>query len=59
MNERKQPELSKSQADKFKQAACELGCDQDEAKFDAALRKIGQSKPPADPPKGKQDKIKK
>lgn len=43
------------QADKFKRVARELGCDEDEAKFNAALRKIGKASPPKqdDAPAGK------
>ena len=35
------------QADKFKEAARELGCDESEERFEQALRKIGQAKPAA------------
>jgi len=34
-----------SQHDRFKQLARELGCDEDEAAFEEALRKVAQSKP--------------
>lgn len=38
-----------SQATRFEQAARELGCDDDEAKFNAALGKVARHKPdPAD-----------
>ena len=33
------------QADKFKEAARELGTDDDEAKFDTALKKLAKPKP--------------
>lgn len=35
----------KTQSDKFKEAARELGTDDDEAKFDAALKKLAKPKP--------------
>lgn len=35
-----------SQSDKFKQAARELGCDEDEARFDSSLSKIARAKRP-------------
>jgi hypothetical protein len=35
----------KSQADKFRDLARELGCDEDEAKFDEALKRIAKSPP--------------
>ena len=43
------------QIDKFKQAACELGCDEDEAAFDEKIKAIvkkpvSPSKRPAKPP---------
>lgn len=34
-----------SQADNFKTAARELGCDESEDKFDAALKKVASHKP--------------
>lgn len=40
-----------SQAEKFKQAARELECDEDEARWDERLKKIAKQKP-ADAPKG-------
>lgn len=44
----------KSQADKFRDLARELGCDDDEAKFDEALKRIAETpKPePKDKPAG-------
>ena len=36
---------SKSQSDKFKEAARELGCDEDEARWDERLRKVAKQKP--------------
>ena len=33
-------EKDQSQSDKFKQAARELGCDEDEAAFDRALKQV-------------------
>lgn len=35
----------KSQSDKFKEAARELGCDEDEARWDERLRKVAKQKP--------------
>lgn len=35
---------AKSQAQKFKEAAKELSCDENEEAFDAALKKIGTAK---------------
>jgi hypothetical protein len=40
-----------TQSDKFKDAARELGCDEDEARWDDRLRKIAKSKPMPDPEK--------
>jgi hypothetical protein len=37
------------QTERFKQAARELGCDEDEARFEANLKKVAQHKPPPDP----------
>lgn len=34
------------QVDKFKEAARELGCDEDEKRFTEALKKLGRSPPP-------------
>lgn len=39
---------TKSQREKFEQAARELGCDVDEARWDERLRKIAKQKPPTD-----------
>ena len=41
---------SKEQADKFRNAARELGCDEDEARFDERLKQIARQKPKDDPP---------
>jgi hypothetical protein len=35
----------KVQSDKFKEAARSLGCDEDPAHFDAALKKVARHKP--------------
>ena len=35
----------KSQSDKFKDAARELGCDEDEARFDERMKKLVKHKP--------------
>ena len=40
---------AKSQSDKFKDAARELGCDEDEARWDQQLRKVAAQKPKPDP----------
>jgi hypothetical protein len=40
----------KSQADKFKEAARELGCDEDEARSDERLKKVVQHKPAPENP---------
>jgi hypothetical protein len=39
-----------SQAAKFEQAARELGCDEDEARWDERLRKVARQKPPQEKP---------
>lgn len=44
-NEGKKP---LSQSDKFRSAARDLGCDESEERFDAALGKIVKHKPPPD-----------
>lgn len=36
---------SQSQADKFKEAARDLDCDEDEARWDERLRKVARQKP--------------
>lgn len=38
----------RSQLDKFKEAARELGCDEDEARWDERLRKVATQKPTPD-----------
>jgi len=40
----------KSQADKFKELARELGADEDEARWDERLRKIARVKPEPEKP---------
>lgn len=43
-----------SQAEKFKKAARELGTDEDEARFDAVLKKVAKPSPQvASPPRPK------
>ena len=42
------PNSEASQSDRFKEAARELGCDESEERFDAALGKIVKHKPPPD-----------
>jgi hypothetical protein len=44
---RKKPQRdNKSQNEAFAEAARELGCDESEARFDAALKKVARHKPP-------------
>ena len=43
-------EPDKSQADKFREAARELECGEDEARWDERLRKVAKQKP-VEPPK--------
>ncbi len=38
-----------AQSEKFKQAARDLECDEDEARWDQALTKIAKQKPEAEP----------
>lgn len=38
-----------SQSERFKQAARELECDEDEARWDERLKKVAAQKPPPDP----------
>jgi hypothetical protein len=37
--------LKQTQIDRFREAARDLGCDDDESRFDAALKKIAPKKP--------------
>lgn len=46
----------KSQSDKFRDFARDLGADEDEARFDAALKKVASAPPPKDAPKSKPKK---
>lgn len=47
MPARKPPDSNaKPQIERFREMARELGCDEDEAKFDAVLRKIATAGPP-------------
>jgi hypothetical protein len=41
---------SHSQLDKFKQAARELECDEDEARWDERLKKVAEHKPAPEKP---------
>jgi hypothetical protein len=53
----KNPDTNQSEA--FVKAARELGCDEDPAHFDAALKKVARHKPPPDaPPEPKKPKTK-
>ncbi len=47
----KAPPSDKPQIERFREKARELGCDEDEAAFDAKLRQIAQYKPPPKAPK--------
>jgi hypothetical protein len=48
MPARKPPDPdAKPQIERFREAAIELGCDDDEATFDANLKKLLQAGPPA------------
>jgi hypothetical protein len=42
-----QPQL---QLEKFKQAARDLECDEDEARWDATLKRVAKQKPPPEKP---------
>ena len=56
----KNPKRPDNQRQTFEQTARELGCDEDEAKFDAALKKVAAHKPVAEPhakPKSAKAKI--
>ena len=44
------PDKSKSQLEKFKEAAREHECDEDEAAFEETLRQISQHKPEKERP---------
>jgi len=44
---------SESQPERFKRAAREIGCDEDEAAFEERLRKIAKAVPPKPAPKRK------
>jgi hypothetical protein len=51
---------TQSQRDNFVEAAHKLGCDESEATFDAALKKVAAHKPSGDPlPAAKSAKTKK
>ena len=39
------PEIAKTQLDKFKEAARDAECDEDEAHWDARLKKVAKAKP--------------
>jgi hypothetical protein len=45
----------KSQSDKFKDTARELGCDEDEARWDERLRRVAKQRPPQEPSQSKDD----
>jgi hypothetical protein len=44
------PSLNRSQLDKFKDAARELGVDEDEKRWDERLRKVTKAKPKPESP---------
>ena len=46
-------ENKSNQIDRFKEAARQLECDDDEAKFDAKLKKIAKAKPKDEKPDAK------
>jgi len=46
MNRQPKQSADKNQSAKFKRAARELGCDEDEAAFDKRLREIAKASPP-------------
>lgn len=46
----------KNQADKFRDLARELECDESEERFDKALKRVAQSPPPDRGGKSKKDK---
>lgn len=48
--------IKANQIDRFKEAARELGCDEDEARFDEKLKEIAKHKPPPEKPQGKDEK---
>lgn len=49
-----------AQSEHFKQAARELGCDEDESRFEESLKKVAKHKlPPDKPAEPKQSKPKK
>jgi hypothetical protein len=45
-------EQDKSQIDRFREAARQLGCDEDEAAFDEKLKVIAKQKPKQQGPEG-------
>lgn len=45
------PAPESTQVDRFREAARELGADEDEAHFNDVLRRVGKAPPPADKPK--------
>jgi hypothetical protein len=45
-----QPDNEQIQINKFKQAARDLECDEDEARWDATLKKVAKQKPEPDKP---------
>jgi hypothetical protein len=44
------PDTEKAQLDKFKAAARDLECDEDEARWDATLKKVAKQKPAPEKP---------
>jgi hypothetical protein len=51
MAEKSDRNQEKSQSERFKQAARELGCDESEERFDRALKKVAKPVPKAAEPK--------
>lgn len=53
------PAPESTQVDRFREAARELGTDDDEAHFNDVLRRVGKAPPPADKPKAEKPKTEK
>jgi hypothetical protein len=59
MKPKTKPLPSENQLAKFKKAAREIGCDEDEAAFEERLRRIAKAPPPTDhKPKKKKSRSK-
>lgn len=53
------PKNQVSQTERFKQAAKELGCDEDPTHFEEKLKRIARHRPPSDDPSEPKSKTKK